>query len=95
MKEFKKLTALYHKEISLAKDVFEILALVLYVSVNSDIREEIIESILGFTQDEQRQLMEAIQRVDGNCEKLVEFKKIVEKIESIEQENDGLRGKIL
>ena len=31
--------------------------------------------------------MTIIQRVDSNCEQIVEFKKIVEKIENLEQDN--------
>lgn len=38
--------------------------------------------------------MKIIQRVESNCEQIVEFKKIVEKIESIEQDNEALRARI-
>lgn len=38
--------------------------------------------------------MRIIQRVESNCEQIVEFKKIVEKIESIEQDNEALKARI-
>lgn len=64
------------------------------MAVNSSLRNEVVQTVLEESSDHQALLMSEIQQVEAVCEKCVEFKKIVEKIEVVEQENEVFREQI-
>jgi hypothetical protein len=53
------------------------------VAVNSCIKNEVVQTILEENSEDQAVLMKEIQEIESVCEKCVEFKKIVEKIELV------------